>query len=80
MNLERKLEILECYILMNKSPIGMLREFKKRHNLIKDPFDTSTMIKLMNKFYKTGNLNNDAPSGGSSLINQITDLPNNPSS
>ena len=44
MNLERKLEILECYILMNKSPIGTLREFKKRHDLIKDPFGMSTIM------------------------------------
>jgi len=67
------LEILECYILMNKSPIDTLREFKKRHNLIKDSFGTSTIIKLINKFYKTGNLNNDASSGRLSLVNQRID-------
>ena len=50
-----------------------LREFKKRHNLIKDPFGTSTIIKLINKFYKTGNLNNDASSGKPSLVNQRAD-------
>ena len=73
MNLERKLEILECYILMNKSPIGTLREFKKRHNLIKDSVGTSTIIKLVNKFQKTENLNSDSSSGRPSLVNQRVD-------
>lgn len=63
MDMNTKIEILECYILSGKSGIKCIREYKRRHNLKKDPFSASTVNKLMKKFFKTGNLN-DLPRPG----------------
>jgi transposase len=63
MELSTKIEILECYILSGKSDLAALREYKKRHHLIKDPFSASTIHKLMEKFYETGSLLDKPKSG-----------------
>ena len=73
MNLETKMEILECYILSNKSTTAALRLYKKRRNLIKDPFTTTTIAKLMTKFYETGSLLDKERSGRRSLVDERID-------
>ena len=68
MDLETKLDILECYILSGKSSTAALRCYKKKYNLIKDPFSPATISKLMDKFYETGSLHDKLRPGRPSLV------------
>ena len=70
MNLKTKMAILECYILSSKSTTGALRLYKSRNGLIKDPFTTTTIAKLMNKIYETGSLIDKPRSGRKYLMKE----------
>ena len=67
MDLVTKIELLECYIRCDKSATNALREFKRRHNMFKDPFSSAIVYKLMEKFYETGTLHDKPRSGRPSL-------------
>ena len=58
--------ILECYIWTTRA-LGL---YKSRNGLIKDLFTTTTIAKLMNKFYETGSLMDKPRSGRKSLMKE----------
>ena len=66
-SIEDRISIIKCYYSSGKSATAALRKFKQSRGLIKDPFTTQGIQKLVDKFESTGSVHNQQKSGRPSL-------------
>ena len=64
---EDRISIIKCYYANGESPTAALRKFKSDHGLIKDPFTTHSITRLVDKFETTGSILDQEKSGRPSL-------------
>ena len=70
MNLDDRLDVVKLFYKSGESATLTLRAFKKLRNLKKDPFSTTAITNLINKFNETKSLHDIPKSGRPSLIDE----------
>lgn len=66
-SVEDRIFIIKCYYVSAESPTAALRTFKKERGLVKDPFTTQSIKRLVDKFETTGSVLDQKKSGRPSL-------------
>ena len=56
MDLQVRIEMLQCFYSYGRSPTAVLRQFKLQQGLVKDPFGLSSITQLIAKFEQTGSV------------------------
>ena len=67
MDLQTRIEIVQCYYKPQRSPTAALRLFKKKRKLIKNTFSRASILKLIQKFEETGSVEDKKCSGRRSI-------------
>ena len=67
MDLQTRIEIVQCYYESQRSPTAALRLFKKKRKLIKNPFSRASILKLIQKFEETDSVEDKKCSGRPSI-------------
>ncbi len=64
MDLQTKIEIIQCYYQSSNSPTAAIRLYKKRHGIHNDPFDSSAVQRIVKKFEEIGCVAHQAQGAG----------------
>ena len=67
MDLQTRIEIVQCYYACGRCPTAALRQFKLQRDLVKDPFSLSGITRLIAKFEETGSVLDKPRSGRPSV-------------
>jgi predicted flavoprotein YhiN len=62
-SIKDRIFVIKCYYSSNESATAALRKFKNERNLIKDPFTTYSIKRLVAKFEETGSTLDKKKSG-----------------
>ena len=67
MNLQEKIDIVRCYFSSQENVRAAIRKFKTEKGLHRDPFDSRTVRRIVDRFLETGSVADRARSGRPSL-------------
>jgi len=67
MNLQEKIDIVRCYFSCQESATAAIRKFKTEKGLHRDPFDSRTVKRIVDRFLETGSVADRKRSGRPSM-------------
>ena len=68
MDITTRIEIVKIFYANGSSPAATLRAYKTLHNLSVDPFNATTISRLIRRFEDTGSVHDRPKSGRPSLV------------
>ena len=73
MNIQQKIDIVRCYFESGKNATSTIRFYKKENHLIKDPFDSRTVMRIVQRFLDTGTVQDHERSGRPSTSDEVVE-------